>query len=138
VPLYTEQDLDRVHPYRGETGVLSVPAVAPARPAPLGVAKRRRAESEDEQQETQEFYWRRESARHRQKMARLSRTAAGLRRQIDERQRQQREAGSRRRLGATVASLKGRLDDIEAEIQAAEAEFEERSRRAGALPGWLR
>jgi hypothetical protein len=41
-------------------------------------------------------------------------------------------------LGATVASLKGRLDDIEAEIQAAEAEFEERSRRAGALPGWLR
>ena len=139
VPLYTEDDLKRVHPYRGETGVLSVPAVTPSptRVASPALSKRGRAESEDASQET---YWRRESARHRQKVARLQKTATTLRRQLEERQRErEREFGSRKRAGGlSLGSLRGRLDDVEAEIQAAEAEFAERSRRAGALPGWLR
>jgi hypothetical protein len=139
VPLYTEEDLKRVHPYSGETGVLSVPAVAPSptRPASPTISKRGRVEPEDVAQEN---YWRRESARHRQKLMRLQQTAFALRRQLDERQHErEREFGSRKRAGGpSLASLQGRLDEIEAEIQAAETAFEERSRRAGALPGWLR
>lgn len=137
VPLYTEEDLKRVHPYSGDTGVLSVPAVAPSptRPASPTLSKRGRVEPEDAAQEN---YWRRESARHRQKLMRLQQTASALRRQLDERQRE-REFGNRKRAGGpSLASLRGRLDDVEAEIQASETEFAERSRRAGALPGWLR
>jgi len=37
---------------------------------------------------SQETYWRRESARHRQKIARLQKTATTLRRQLEERQRE--------------------------------------------------
>jgi hypothetical protein len=136
VPVYTEEDLQRVHPHRGDTGVLSVPAVAPgaAHPASPTLSKRDRSEPDDAGQEA---FWRREYAHHRQKVARLSKTAAALRRQIAERQRE-REPGNRRRGSISVAPLQGRLAEVEAEIQAAETEFEERSRRAGALPGWLR
>ena len=141
VPLYTEEDLRRVHPRRGETGVLSVPAVVPG-PTHAASPALSRHNRLDTDETAPENYWRRESLRHRQKIERLKRTAASLRRQISERERErEREFGSRRRSTASVASvapLAGRLADVEAEIQAAEAEFEERSRRAGALPGWLR
>jgi hypothetical protein len=138
VPLYTEDDLQRVHPRRGDTGVLSVPAVVsgPTRPASLTSSRRGHVDTDETAQEN---YWRRESLRHQQKIARLRKTAAGFRRQIDERKREvEQERGSRRRGGGSVASLAGRLADVEAEIQAADTEFEERGRRAGALPGWLR
>jgi hypothetical protein len=143
IPLYTEEDLRRVHPRRGETGVLSVPAVVPGPTHAASPASSRHSRGGTDET-APENYWRRESLRHRQKIARLKRTATSLRRQIDERQHErerEREFGSRRRGAASVASvapLAGRLADVEAEIQAAEAEFEERSRRAGALPGWLR
>jgi hypothetical protein len=140
VPLYTEDDLQRVHPRRGDTGVLSVPAVVPGPTRPASLTSSRRSHV-DTDETAQENYWRRESLRHQQKIARLRKTAAGIRRQIDERKRElEQERGSRKRGsgGASVASLAGRLADVETEIQAADTEFEERGRRAGALPGWLR
>jgi hypothetical protein len=134
VPLYTNEDLDRVHPYRGQTGVLCVPAVDPAAtPTPVARHGRRGATP---QEATEERYWRREASRHRQRIARLERATQSLRRQMEQQQKQ-RGAGKRPG-GASVEAIASRLADKQAEIADAEAEFEERSRRAGALPGWLR
>lgn len=132
-PLYTNEDLERVHPYRGQTGVLSVPAVEPSLATP---AVRHGARNRLSDEAAQEAYWRREATRHRQRMGRLERAASTLRRQIDQKRRQR--STGRGKGNAGSESLELRLADKLAEMEEADSEFEERSRRAGALPGWLR
>jgi hypothetical protein len=132
-PLYTNEDLERVHPYRGQTGVLSVPAVEPSLATP---AARHGARSRLSDEAAQEAYWRREATRHRQRMGRLERAANALRRQIDQKRRQRSTGRGKGNAGSEALEL--RLAEKLAEIEEADSEFEERSRRAGALPGWLR
>jgi hypothetical protein len=131
VPLYTNEDLDRVAPYRDQTGVNSKPAAGAALEPP---AARSRARGDARGEE----YWRREAERVRDRLRPLRERAAELRIRIEERRRQpprRREAGA---ADAQVATLERRLRLLEDRIRDTESRFEERARRERALPGWLR
>src|SRR6266568_2571359 len=77
IPLYTNEDLDRMTPYRDQTGVNSKPA---ARPDLAPPDARTRVRGED--------YWRREAERVRDRLRPLRERAAELRLRIEERRRQ--------------------------------------------------
>jgi hypothetical protein len=146
VRTYTNDDLNRVSRYRDETGATSSPAVAPdtyhpARPAPG---------------RHDEAYWRRETLKVQEQVRTLRHKAATLRLQIDEARRQAMEgsrSGGGRGRGAGGSSSRGRssqgartspealqarLDLVESEIRERQSALEDRARREGALPGWLR
>jgi hypothetical protein len=125
VPLYTNEDLRRVSPYRDETGVSSKPAVAAA---PEPASERGRVRGEE--------YWRREAERLRDRLRPLRERASELRFQIDEKGRQP----PRRRGGVDpqMGTLQRRLSALEDRIREAESRFEDRARRERALPGWIR
>lgn len=131
--VYTNEDLDRVHPFAAETGGSSIPAVEaedakPTRPAPAG----RKGKGEE--------HWRGEAARVREKLRALEQRAAELRSQIAERSSQSEVFGRRRSSGGktSVASLQASLTAVERRAQRTQEDLEERARRDGALPGWLR
>jgi len=134
VRVYTNEDLDRVHELRDQTGVRSVPAEAPAAPAPLEEPLARptgRGES----------YWRREAARARERVLSLEAQAGELRARIAERAEEAGRALTRRRRsssGGSDATIRAKLAGIERRIRQEEEDLSERARRDGALPGWLR
>ncbi len=131
VPLYTNDDLDRLSPYRGQTGVLSEPAVgATETPTTPNGARG-------------EAYWRREAARVRAEVRALEERAEEIRGEL----REARNAppspwswSSRPRRVATpaLASREARLHALERRVRELETDLADRARRAGALPGWLR
>jgi septal ring factor EnvC (AmiA/AmiB activator) len=130
--VYTNQDLERVHPYRNETGVASVPAApsggAEARPDPDSRARAR-----------SEAYWRREAARVRERVRALEAQAADVRASLAEREQERRTLVRRRGgSGTSEATLQARLSALEHRRRQLETDLEDRARRAGALPGWLR
>jgi len=133
VRLYTNEDLDRVRPFRDETGVSSVPAVpageGEARP-PAGERPRARGEA----------YWRREAERVRERVQAMEAQAAGLRAQIAERVEEagRLERGRRSTGPASPATLRAKLAGLERRMRQTEESLAERARREGALPGWLR
>ena len=135
VRVYTNADLERVHPFAAQTGGSLVPA-APADEDPAGereTASRGRGES----------YWRREAAAVRERLRALEERAAGLRTRIAERERDKQEIvyGGRRRSSpgsASIASLLSSLAAVERRMQRTQEDLEERARRDRALPGWLR
>ena len=122
-PLYTNDDLERVAPFRDQTGVASVPAARAERAAP-GSAPRGRGEA----------YWRREAAQVRQQVRRLEAQAAALRSRIEA----ERTRPRRSRTGTRGPDLDARLRALGMESRALEDELLDRARREGALPGWLR
>lgn len=128
VPTYTNADLERYHALRGQTGVDSVPAVA--REDHTSSSGRTKDESK-----AREAYWRREADRLRERLRRDRDRAEDLRLAIDERWHQ---PGVHPVTDPRLAALHRELSRIEKRIQDAESRFEERARRAGALPGWLR
>ena len=124
--VYTNEDLARVSPRRGETGVESIPvppAVAEGAtdPAPAKGGG--------------ESYWRGEAARVRQRVEPWRDAAADLRAAIAARQA---EPGVRPYTDPKVRALQRKLAALEARIRDEEDRLEERARRARALPGWLR
>jgi hypothetical protein len=123
VPLYTNEDLRRVAPYRDETGVNSTASAAPAPAAPA--PERGRGEE----------YWRREADRLRDRLRPLRERAAELRLRIEQRRRQPRVPiyGD-----PQVTALERRLREVEERIREAESRLEDRARRERALPGWIR
>jgi len=124
--VYTNEDLARVSGRRGETGVESRPAAAaPAESAAAGGPARSGGES----------YWRGEAARVRRRVEPWRDAAADLRAEIAARQA---APGVRPYTDPQVRAWQRRLEALEARIRDAEDRFEERARRAGALPGWLR
>ncbi|HVD77816.1 MAG TPA: hypothetical protein VNH43_09410 [Vicinamibacteria bacterium] len=125
VPLYTNEDLRRVSPYRDETGVRSKPAAAPA---PETATARDRGRGEE--------YWRREAERLRDRLRPLRERASELQFQIEEKRQQP----PRRRGGVDpqIGTRERRLRALEERIREAESRFEDRARRERALPGWLR
>jgi hypothetical protein len=135
--VYTNEDLDRVAPRRGETGVLSRPATVPARkssslePAEGGGGAKR---GED--------YWRREAARVQTQVRTLQEQASRLREQIE--RASNRSSGGKSRSGRVRESWAAedqrarRLRDLEARARELESNLEDRARREGVPPGWLR
>lgn len=131
-PTYTNEDLERLAPYRGQTGVLSTPA------SPGG------GKAAAEPKGRGEAYWRREAERLRTRLRPLRRRAEELRLRLEEtraaewakRSRSGRGAGGAS--GASGEALRRRLESVESEIRDREDELHERARREGALPGWLR
>jgi hypothetical protein len=134
--LYTNEDLDRVRPFRDQTGVQSVPAVAPDdRPAPARADERPRGRGED--------YWRREAARVRERVRAIEAQAAAVQAQIVERAEEGRLFARRRRSGSSSspraeATLRAKLATLEGRMRQIEDDLADRARRDGALPGWLR
>jgi len=124
VPLYTNEDLRRMAPYRDETGVNSTPAAAPA-VAPTPAKSRARGED----------YWRREADRLRDRLRPLRERAADLRFTLEERRRQ---PGVRPYSDPRIVAGERRLRALDERIREAESRLEDRARREGALPGWLR
>ena len=128
VPAYDNDDLRRVSPRRGETGVASEPAVTPVAPREPAAAR-----------EHGEEFWRAEAEKLREQLGRLRQQAAALRLRIES--ASSRESAKKRRgldAGDSVEALRQRLRLIEEDIREREARFEERARRDRALPGWLR
>jgi len=128
-PTYTNEDLERLAPYRGQTGVLSRPA-SPEATTPVAERKGR---GED--------YWRREAERLRSRLRPLRRRAEELRLRLEETKAaewRKRSGGRRSGGGASSEGLQRRLESLESEIREREDELHARARREGALPGWLR
>jgi hypothetical protein len=124
--VYTNEDLARVSPHRGETGGESTPATpAVAESAADSAPAKGGGES----------YWRGEAARVRQRVEPWRDAAADLRAAIAARQA---EPGVRPYTDAKVRALQRKLAGLEARIRDEEDRLEERARRARALPGWLR
>ena len=131
--VYTNADLDRVHPLAGQTGGSSTPASAPDEPEA--------AEPEPRSRGRGEKYWREEAARVRERLRSLEERAAGVRARIAERSRETPVYGSRSGSSSKssgVASLNASLTALERRIRSTRDDLEERARRDGALPGWLR
>jgi hypothetical protein len=139
VPVYTNEDLDRISPHRDETGVNSQVSVPPVRSAsPRG---------SDEGRARSEAYWRKEADRLRLRLQRARERIDDLRARIAEKEAKadERSFGSRPRRGRSAASsdapleaMRRRLAAMEERVRDEEARFEDRARREGALPGWLR
>lgn len=131
--VYTNADLERVHPFAADTGVSSVPAVAagdtPEAPEP-----------DARHQGRGEPYWRSEAARVRERLRALEERAAELRARIAERASQSEVFGRRRAASGSsaTASLRASLAAIERRARLTQDDLEERARHDGALPGWLR
>jgi len=124
--VYTNEDLARMAPLRGETGVLSRPA-APAAASREREPRRASGRGPD--------YWQREADKVRDRTRPLQKQAAGLRRQIDERWRL---PGVAPTTDPKLIEWRRELRETEADIRELEDRLEERARRDGALPGWLR
>lgn len=135
-PVYTNEDLDRVAPFRDETGVNSKPAARLTDPAgvPAESASRRGDAASDKRRSAEE-YWRREADRVRGRLQPARDRAAELRLKIEERRRQ---PGVRPYTDPRILADQRRLEGLEQRIREAESRFEDRARRQGALPGWLR
>ena len=124
--VYTNEDLARVSSRRGETGVDSRPAAPPAATS---------ADAADKPDARRESYWRAEAERVRRRVEPWRDAAADLRAEIAARQM---APGVRPYTDPQVRAGQKRLQALENRIRDAEDRFEERARRAGALPGWLR
>ena len=124
--VYTDADLARVSSRRGETGGESQPAAPPPSEKPAaGGAPSGRGEG----------YWRGEAARVRERVEPWREAAAELRLEIAARQAL---PGVLPYTDPKVRAWQRKLQALEARIRDAEDRLEERARRAGALPGWLR
>jgi hypothetical protein len=128
VRTYTNADLDRIAPQRGETGVLSKPAPAPAAAATPRSSGPRHDEA----------YWRQQADHLHDRIRSLRQRADEIRFKLANPPR----PPQGRKVTATVSdptpALKAHLIAIEDEIRDREDRFYERARREGALPGWLR
>jgi hypothetical protein len=140
--VYTNADLDRVRPFRDETGVSSVPAVAPEAQAPGARSLERRGSALVDAHGRGEDYWRREAERVRDRLRAMETQADELRLRIAERTEEARGQLTRGRRGASgegsAATLRGRLASLERRMREMELDLSERARHARALPGWLR
>ena len=135
---YTNDDLARVAPRRGETGVTSVPAF---RPSERQVEKSAEARGE--------AYWRAEADKLQGDLGRLRREADSIRGRLESLKREAREAAFRasrsprapsrgERYETRIEALQDQLRHLEQDAREREARLEERARREGALPGWIR
>jgi hypothetical protein len=133
VRVYTNADLERVHPYVAETGVRSVAPETAVEPKAERARNGRRTIRG-------EAWWRDEAARVRERVRALEERAAQLRARIAERASQSEVFGRRRASSGreSLATLEASLAAVERRARQLQDDLEERARREGALPGWLR
>jgi hypothetical protein len=134
VPVYTNEDLERVRPFRDETGVASVPAFPPEQRDPDRAGAVARGRSADRHSEA---YWRAEAERVRERLRKLEDQAEDLRRRIGA-ARSEPWSSRRRRTAPDTRAWQTRLAAVEERRRQIEADLLDRARRDGALPGWLR
>ena len=138
--VYTNDDLDRVRPFRDELGARSVPAVSDhGRETAAGSPGRAITSSVDRG----EAYWRREAEKLRDRVRNLADQRETLRARVAERREDERRElgrgrGSRGTGTESQQTLEKRIAAIERRMRELEEDLAERARRAGALPGWLR
>ena len=133
VPVYTNDDLDRVSPFRDETGVSSsVPLPAPSTSRPPAEGRGLRGEA----------YWRREADRLHDRLRLARDRIDALRGRIAEREARgparPRSRGSSASTEAQVEAWRRQAETLESRVHDEEARFLDRARREGALPGWIR
>jgi hypothetical protein len=142
--VYTNDDLDRMRPFRDELGARSVPAVTAGEREsrePAGSALRARDSGKPSARD--EAYWRREAEKLRERLRALADQRDELRarlseRRDDERRELRRNRSSRTPRGSSERALEARIAAIERRMRELEEDLVDRARRAGALPGWLR
>jgi hypothetical protein len=132
VPVYTNDDLDRLAPFRDETGVNSSGAPVPRTPKAEGTAGDHAAKSE--------AYWRREADKLRVRQQRTRDRIENLRSRVAaaETQSGPRSGEARARSAAQVEIWRGQIGVLEGRLREEDGQLADRARRAGALPGWLR
>jgi hypothetical protein len=156
VRVYTNEDLERVAPYRDQTGVNSVPAVAPSGGSDAGAEAETPAEGSRRGKRAArastggrstsgrststasgrgEDYWRQEARRVRERVRALRQRATTFNERIEERRRKPKVFPYS---DPQIRTWTQRVEEIEAQIREIEGELEERARHAGALPGWTR
>jgi hypothetical protein len=123
--VYTNDDLDRLAPLRGQTGVLS----EPSKPSPSPRAAVSKDSGRDER------YWRQQADRAAEQVRRLREQAMALAEKVDELRHQ---PGVQPYSDPRVRALEQKRQALEERAREAESRLEERARRAGAMPGWLR
>lgn len=138
--VYTNDDLERVRPFRDELGARSVPN-EPAPGRETATSSRHGTRGSERSVDRGEAYWRREAEKLRERLRRLADQREALRARMAERRDEQwraqrggrgsRASGPDRTLEARITALERRMRDLEDELA-------DRARRAGALPGWLR
>jgi hypothetical protein len=125
--VYTNDDLDRIRGERGEVSPPAAPSPAASPAPPAGSGPRDR--------DLREEHWRREADRLRERLQPLRDQLDDLEEQADARWR---TPGVKPVTDAKLRALQQKRAALEARIREAEERLEERARRAGALPGWLR
>jgi hypothetical protein len=132
VPVYTNDDLDRMAPLRDQTGVNSSGAVVTRRGPP--------ARGGNDAAGKTEAYWRREAEKLRVRQQRARDRIETLRSKMAAVQAQSgpRSAETRARGSAQVEVWVGQIATLEARLREEDARFADRARQAGALPGWVR
>jgi hypothetical protein len=135
--VYTNEDLERVRPYRDQTGVASTPAVTETGDATGGKSRqgRRAGATAGTGDRSVEEQWRRSAEKLRAKLQPLRDKADDLRQEIEERRQ---KPGVRPYTDPKIVADQRRLRVLEQRIRDSEAAFEDRARRQGALPGWIR
>lgn len=137
VRVYTNEDLERVHPFAAQTGARSIPAYPAAGPEAAAAPR------EQETRGRGESYWRRQAAALRERLRALEERAAGLRSRIAEHEQRRKTVvyGRGGRAGSQEGSdapLRAQLQAVERRMRRTQEDLEDRARRDGALPGWLR
>lgn len=141
-PSYSDADLARYAATRPPTAEPEAAATS-ARPEPGQRRRPARADAADDldreasQRASDERYWRREAEQARDRARKYEDQATTLEAQVVE----QRQSSRRSRSGAAapqVASLERRARLARERAREILDAFEERARRAGALPGWIR
>lgn len=128
--VYTNDDLEKVAPYRGQTGVTSKPA-APLAPSSEEPPRLKAAQTDIRD----ERYWRQQKDRMAEQVRELRDQAALLAERVAHRRRQQ---GVLPYSDPEIVAMEQKRLSLEDRAREAEDQLEERARRAGALPGWLR
>jgi len=136
VPLYTNEDLERISPHRDETGVSSRPET----PAPVAAPAPRGRRGSEQGPAHAEAYWRREAEHMHDRLQRARDRIQDLRARIAAREAQTSSHSRRTASSADTQTdtWRRQLSAMEERVRETESRFEDRARREGALPGWLR
>jgi hypothetical protein len=127
--VFNNDDLDRLAPYRGQTG-----GSAPSREFDRPPA-REKTDAAASKTTSREPYWRAEARRVRQRMQAHEDRAVVLRQQIEERRA---KPGVSPYSDPQIRRLQDSADLQLSRSRELEADLLDRARREGALPGWVR
>ena len=134
--VFTNADLERMSACRYQTGAQSeVGTKPPQTPSPSRRRTTRDASPAEKRLDDPETDWRAQWRAVDQKARRLRQEADELRQEAAQAPRDPKKRVVGRRAPAVLAT---RAAALEAQARELEEQFEERARREGALPGWIR